>query len=71
MEKLYKCVKEFSVGLYDEHERLIEGEFVNIPLNSLWEHEEDSYSTSELRLEGDANWIDICRETLAECFVEV
>lgn len=65
MEKLYKCTKAFSVPKYDEDEFIIENEYVEVPLNSTWEHEEDSYSTSDLRLTSGLDYLDISRETLA------
>lgn len=70
-EKLYRCVKAFSIPKYDEDESVIENEFIKVPLNSTWEWEEESYSTSDLRLENGLNWLDISRETLASYFEEV
>lgn len=70
-EKLYKCVKVFSIPKYDENEFVIENEFIEVPLDSTWECEEESYSTSDFRLENELNYLDISEETLASHFKEV
>lgn len=71
MEKEFKCIKEFAVSKYDEHECLIENEEMVIPAGSFWSLC-DSASLSDIRLEGGRlGWLEIDFETLKTHFVEI
>lgn len=72
MEKVYKCIKEFSVDLYDEYENLLENECKIITIGSEWERCEFA-SLSDVRLDSleDGSWLEIREDTLQEYFVEV
>lgn len=70
MEKEFKCIKEFVVSKYDEHECLIENEEMVIPVDSTWS-QCDFSSMSDIRLEGDLGWLEIDIEALKTHFEEI
>lgn len=70
MEKEYKCIEEFALSKYDEHECLIENEEMVVPIDSVW-RQRDFSSMSDIRLEGKLGWLEIDFETLKAYFVEV
>ena len=78
----YRCIKEFSLEKYDEDGFLMEGKYLTVPVESVWERQE-----SELiyNIIGDKDcvhlervwkskkaksvqWIEITKEHLAEYF---
>ena len=71
----WKCIKSFSVTVYDEDEEIIEDENGDIieeqqvELGSEWIRDEDNVpSLSEIRLEKDSDWLEIDEETFENCF---
>ncbi|MEG0258451.1 MAG: hypothetical protein RR595_05685 [Lysinibacillus sp.] len=70
MEKTYKCIKEFVLEKYDEHECPIENEHMVTPVDSIWELC-DFASLSDIRLQGDLGWLEIDEETLKTHFEEI
>ena len=73
MEK-WKCIKSFSVTVYDENEHIIEDEWEEkqVKLGSEWIWDEDNVpSFSEFRLENDSDWLEIDEETFENCFEKV
>ncbi|WP_226035786.1 hypothetical protein [Aquibacillus saliphilus] len=65
----YKCIKPLSVTKYDENEMVTEDEEKLIEVGSEWTLEEDNLSIfGEIRLESESEWLDVCEETLKECF---
>lgn len=69
-EKTYKCIKEFSLDKYDDDGFIIEDEIFVVPLDSIWERSEFSYM-SDVRLEGNLGWLELDKDTLEKCFIEV
>ena len=71
MEKEFKCIKEFVVDKYDEHENLIENESFIVPVDSVWYLSEHSY-LSEVRLESEEfGWLEITSDDLENCFIQI
>lgn len=72
---MYKCIKEFSLELYDEYGFPIENEYITIEKSSIWyipENEDYRTIDGEVRLEdGEMGWIEITKETLKNNFKEV
>jgi len=69
---MYKCIKGFSLELYDDDGFSIEGEYSNVEENTKWNVPEDvdcRFIGGEIRLENDElGWIEISKETLEEYF---
>lgn len=72
--KEYKCVKELQVECYDDDGHFTE-ETTTIEVGSVWIDEEDDFRMidGEIHLikkidEKMCNWLEICNETLSECF---
>lgn len=72
---MYKCIKEFSLELYDEYGFLVENEYITIKKDSIWYKPEDKEYRGiggEVMLEDDElNWIEIDEESLKNNFKEV
>ena len=67
----WKCIKSFSVTVYDENENIIEDEWEEkqVQLGSEWVRDEDNVpSFSEFRLENDSDWLEVSEETFENCF---
>ncbi len=73
---IYKCIKEFELPFTDEDGCPIE-KYDYVTVDTLWSKPEHSYSMTgaEIRLElvqekceCAFTWIEIPKETLAECF---
>lgn len=69
---MYKCIKGFAIEKCDEDGFLIDGEYVTIQEDSIWElPEEEDYRFigGEVRLESEEyGWLEISQETLKEHF---
>ena len=72
MEEQFKCIKQFVVDQYDEHETLIENESIIVPIDSIWTLSEHAY-LSEVRLDSNQGlgWLEITLDDFKECFIEV
>ena len=76
--KKWKCIKSFSVTVYDEDEEIIiedeNGDIIEdngqqVELGSVWIRDEDNVpSLSEIRLETIFEWLEIDEETFENCF---
>ena len=69
-EKLYKCIKEFAVDMYDDEEFLIENEQKVIPIGTTWERQDYS-SLSDVRLQSELGWLEVDDKTLETHFIEI
>jgi len=71
--KNYKCIKGFSLPVYDENESQTD-EWSEVSMNTTWRTpEDDEYRAigGEVRLESDdLGWIEISEQTLKEYFEE-
>lgn len=69
---MYKCIKEFSLELYDDNGFIIENEYVDINEGTIWyipEDEDYRLIDGEVRLENEAmDWIEITKETFKNNF---
>ena len=73
----YKCIKDFSVDKYDDNGFLIENEYVNIEIGSVWEAG-DAYNMmigglDHIHLENinDYSWLEIPKEMIDEYFKQI
>lgn len=73
----YKCIKDFSVDKYDDDGFLIENEYVNIEIGSVWEAG-DAYNMmigglDHIHLENinDYSWLEIPKEMIDEYFKQI
>lgn len=71
----YKCVEGLALEKVDEDGFTIENEYMVIGEGEIWftpEEEDYRFLGGEIRLENDLGyWIEISKETLEECFVEI
>lgn len=69
---MYKCIKEFSLELYDDNGFIIENEYVDINEGTIWyipEDEDYRLIDGEVRLENEEmDWIEITKETFKNNF---
>ena len=69
---MYKCIKEFSLELYDDNGFIIENEYMDINKGTIWyipEDEDYRFIDGEVRLENEEmNWIEITKETFKNNF---
>lgn len=69
---MYKCIKEFSLELYDDDGFIIENEYIDINKGTIWYiPEDDDYRLieGEVRLENEEMaWIEITKETFKNNF---
>lgn len=47
----YKCIKEFSIPLYDEYENTT-SDYHTVHVGSVYEYETDYYGNSDVRMYG-------------------
>jgi hypothetical protein len=70
-EKVYKCIKKFSVEKCDEYENFLDDEYFVVPVDSEWLLQEHAFM-SDVRLENDElGWLEIAFEDLKSHFVEI
>lgn len=71
---MFRCIKDLLLDVYDDG-FVIEEQYMKVAKDSEWViPEQDSYRFigGEIRLENDdAEWIEICKDTLKEYFIEV
>lgn len=71
----YKCIKGVTLEQIDDDGFSIENEYMNIDEGTIWfipEHDSYRFIDGEVRLENDdAEWIEICEETLKEHFIKL
>ena len=69
---MYKCIKEFSLELYDDNGFIIENEYIDINKGTIWyipEDEDYRLIDGEVRLENEEmDWIEITKETFKNNF---
>lgn len=69
---MYKCVKGFSLELYDGNGFIIENEYIDINKGTIWyipEDEDYRLIDGEVRLENEEmDWIEITKETFKNNF---
>ena len=69
---MYKCIKGFSLKLYDDNGFIVENEYMNINKGSIWyipEDEDYRLIDGEVRLENEEmDWIEITKETFKNNF---
>ena len=69
---MYKCIKGFSLKLYDDNGFIVENEYMNINKGSIWyipEDEDYRLIDGEVRLENEKmDWIEITKETFKNNF---
>ena len=72
---MYKCIKGFSLERYDDDGFEVEGEYLTVEENSIWNVPEDTdcrFIGGEIRLEnGDMGWLEISKDTLEEYFIDI
>ena len=75
LDKVYKCIKGFSLEVCDGDGFTLENEYICIVENSVWFYPEDKdyrLIGGEVRLENEKyGWIEITKEYLGEYFIEV
>ena len=65
----WKCIKSFSVTVYDENENIVEDEEKQVELGSEWIRDDDDVPLlGEIRLEKDSDWLETSEETFENCF---
>lgn len=73
--KQYRCIKGFSVDMYDEDDLLIENSQMIIEVGEIYKLDESGNKVlaGEVHLDNteDATWIEVPREYLKEYFMEV
>ena len=73
----YKCIKDFSVDKYDDDGFLIENEYENIEIGSVWETgDADNMmigGLDHIHLENinDDSWLEIPKEMIDEYFKQI
>ena len=68
---MYECIKGFSIEVCGEDGFTIENEYMDIDKGTIWyipEDEDYRFIDGEIRLENDAEWIEITKEHLEEYF---
>ena len=73
----YKCIKGFSVNKYDDDGFLIENEYENIEIDSVWKTDDTANmmvgGLEHIRLENikDCSWLEIPKEQIDEYFKQI
>lgn len=73
----YKCIKDFSVAKYDDDGFLIENEYVNIEIGSVWEAgDADNMmigGLDHIHLDNinDYSWLEIPKEMIDKYFNQI
>lgn len=71
MERQFKCIKELTLPVLDEHGNDVDNEFFIVPNGSVWELNKYA-DMGDVRLENEfLEWIELDFNTLKECFVEI
>lgn len=72
--KEYKCIKPFSVCLYDlDTDSYDETKSFDVEVGSIWQFENESgfCTGADIHLEGDDGWLEVNEEDLEEYFKEL
>lgn len=71
----YQCIKGFSVNKYDDNGFLVENEYENIEIGSVWETgDADNMmigGLDHIHLENDDSWLEIPKEMIDEYFKQI
>lgn len=71
----YQCIKDFSVNKYDDNGFLVENEYENIEIGSVWETgDADNMmigGLDHIHLENDDSWLEIPKEMIDEYFKQI
>lgn len=71
----YQCIKGFSVNKYDDNGFLVENEYENIEIGSVWETgDADNMmigGLDHIHLENDDSWLEILKEMIDEYFKQI
>lgn len=70
MAERFKCTEQLSLELRDEDGMWIENEYFIVSVGEVWE-KCDLATMSDVRLEKDRSWIEVCDETLESHFVQI
>lgn len=69
--KMFKCIKELVLSVYDDDNEVIENEHMKVDKGSEWFIQKCDYCENDIRLVNDnAEWIEISIRTFKEHFVE-
>jgi hypothetical protein len=70
--KMFKCIKELVLSVYDDDNEVIENEHIKIDKGSEWFIQKCDYCENDIRLVNDnAEWVEISIRTFKEHFVNI